>query len=79
MPSREVGFNLSLRVENSQILEDLARVHSLSRLYRNLSPRTLTRDLNHLREQRLIALAGDKISARVGLMTRFTVPGGESA
>ncbi len=78
MPSREVGFNLSLRVENGQILEDLARIHALAGLIRAF-PQDADAGLNHLREQRLIALAGDETSARVDLMTRFTVPGGESA
>lgn len=76
---RQLCFLTELPTAPVSLKELRAGVHPLSRLYRNLSPRTLTRDLNYLREQRLIALTGDEISARVDLMTRFTVSGGESA
>ena len=46
--------------------------HSLSRLYRNVSTRTLTRDINYLKEIDLIAADGDELTARVDLMTQFT-------
>ena len=46
--------------------------HPLSRLYRNVSTRTLTRDINYLKEIDLIAADGDELTARVDLMTQFT-------
>ena len=47
--------------------------HPLSRLYRNVSTRTLMRDVNFLKEQDLIVAEGDELRARVDLMTQFTV------
>ena len=46
--------------------------HHLSRLYRRVTPRTLSRDINSLRELDLIVIEGDEISANLELMTRFT-------
>ena len=46
--------------------------HPLSRLYRNVSTRTLTRDINFLKEQELIVAEGDELRARIDLMTQFT-------
>lgn len=44
----------------------------LARLYRHVTQRTLARDLNFLKEQNLVNLAGDELRARVDLMTQFT-------
>ena len=44
----------------------------LARLYRGVTQRTLSRDLNYLREQNLVSLVGDELRARVDLMTQFT-------
>ena len=44
----------------------------LARLYRGVTQRTLSRDLNYLREQDLVSLAGDELRARLDLMTQFT-------
>ena len=44
----------------------------LARLYRGVTQRTLSRDLNYLREQNLVSLAGDELRARLDLMTQFT-------
>ena len=46
--------------------------HPLSYLYRNVSSRTLARDVNWLKEQQLIAVEGDELRARIDLMTDFT-------
>ena len=46
--------------------------HQLSRLYRNVTPRTLARDINALKEQNLIVANGDEIRANLELMTQFT-------
>ena len=44
----------------------------LAALYRGVTQRTLTRDLNYLKEQNLVSLDGDELHARVDLMTQFT-------
>ena len=44
----------------------------MSSLYRNVTNRTLSRDIKSLREQNLVMLEGDELRARVDLMTRFT-------
>ena len=47
--------------------------HPLSRLYRRVSSRTLSRDINSLRQLDLIVVEGDEIRANLDLMTRLTV------
>ena len=44
----------------------------LARLYRGVTQRTLSRDINYLKEQNLIIQVGDELQARVDLMTQFT-------
>ena len=44
----------------------------LAALYRDVTQRTLTRDLNYLKEQNLVVLVGDELRARLDLMTQFT-------
>ncbi len=46
--------------------------HHLSRLYRRVSSRTLSRDINSLKDLDLIVIEGDEIRANLELMTRFT-------
>ena len=46
--------------------------HPMSRLYRNVTARTLARDINALKEQDLIIVDGDEVRANLELMTRFT-------
>ena len=46
--------------------------HTLSRLYRSVTARTLSRDINALKEQNLIVVTGDEVRANLELMTRFT-------
>jgi hypothetical protein len=48
--------------------------HELSHLYRNLSPKTLSRDLNFLKQRKLIIVEGDELRANLDIMTRFTPP-----
>ena len=45
----------------------------LSRLYRRVTSRTLSRDINSLRQLDLIVVEGDEIRANLDLMNRFTV------
>lgn len=47
--------------------------HPLSRLYRNVTTRTLMRDINFMKEQGLIVAEGDLLKARVDLMSRYTI------
>ena len=44
----------------------------LASLYRGVTQKTLARDLNYLKEQNLVSIAGDELRARVDLMTQFT-------
>ena len=44
----------------------------LTALYRGVTQRTLTRDLNFLKERDLIVQEGDELRARLDLMTQFT-------
>ena len=46
--------------------------HSLSRLYRNVTARTISRDINALKQENLIAVSGDEVRANLDLMTQFT-------
>ncbi len=48
--------------------------HGLARLYRRLTPKTLSRDINFLKEHELIIVEGDKLRANIDLMTRYTPP-----
>ena len=46
--------------------------HHLSRLYRRVTSRTLSRDINSLKDLDLIVIEEDEIRANLELMTRFT-------
>lgn len=46
--------------------------HPMSSLYRNVTARTLSRDINALKQQGLIIVVGDEIHANLELMTQFT-------
>ena len=46
--------------------------HPLYSLYRNVTTRTLMRDISFLKEQNLVIVEGDELSARLDLMTKFT-------
>ncbi len=46
--------------------------HSLSRLYRSVTTRTLMRDINYLKQENLVIAEGDEVRANLELMTRFT-------
>ena len=48
--------------------------HPLSRLYHNLTTKTLSRDINFLKQHELIIVEGDELRANVDLMTRYTPP-----
>ena len=73
-PAGERQFRLVTMMANSPVsLKELrSGGHPLSRLYRNVSTRTLARDINFLKEQELIEADGDELRARIDLMTQFT-------
>jgi Fic family protein len=48
--------------------------HELSYLYRNVTSRTLSRDINFLKTHDLITVSGDELAANLDVMTRFTPP-----
>jgi Fic family protein len=48
--------------------------HTLSRLYRALTTKTLSRDINFLKQRELIIVDGDKLRANLDIMTRYTPP-----
>ena len=47
--------------------------HQLSRRYRGVTTKTLSRDLNYLRERKLVVIEGDILKANLAVMTGFTV------
>lgn len=48
--------------------------HPLSGLYHNLTTKTLSRDINFLKECELIIVEGDELRANLDIMTRYTPP-----
>jgi len=48
--------------------------HTLSSFYRNVTTRTLSRDLNFLKQHELIIVEGDELRANLDIMTRYTPP-----
>jgi len=44
----------------------------LSALYKNVTPKTLTRDINSLKQQQLVLLDGDELNANLEIMTSYT-------
>lgn len=48
--------------------------HTLSRLYRELTTKTLSRDINFLKERQLVIVDGDELRANLDIMTRYTPP-----
>ena len=69
---RQLRFLIGLS-DNPVSLRDLrSGIDPLSALYRNVTSRTLTRDINSLRQQNLVIAVGDELRANLELMTRFT-------
>lgn len=70
-PARERQWRFINELSNGPVsLPELrSGVHPLARLYRRVSPRTLTRDLQYLQESNLIVIDGDEIRARIDLFT----------
>ena len=69
---RQLNFLIGLSNGSVSLRELRSGRHTLSHLYRNVTTRTLTRDINALKRENLIIADGDEICANLGLMTRFT-------
>ncbi len=68
---RQLRFLIGLGDKSVSLRELRSGGHPLSRLYRKVSTRTLTRDINYLKQQALIIAEGDELRANLELMTRF--------
>lgn len=69
---RQLRFLTQLSGQAASLREIRSGGHPLSALYRNVTTRTLMRDLNYLKENGLVVLDGDEIKAALHLMTQFT-------
>ncbi len=48
--------------------------HTLSRLYHKLTTKTLSRDINFLKEHELVIIDDDQLRANLDIMTLYTPP-----
>lgn len=48
--------------------------HTLSQLYHKLTPKTLSRDINFLKQHQLVIVEGDELRANLDIMTLYTPP-----
>ncbi len=69
---RQLRFLIAIARNPVSLKELRSGGHPLSRFYRNVTTRTLMRDISFLKEQNLIIAEGDELKARVDLMTQFT-------
>ena len=69
---RQLRFLIDLANEPVSSRDLRLGAHQLSRLYRGVTNRTLTRDINYLKQRDLIIVDGDEIRANLDLMTQFT-------
>ena len=70
---RQLNFLISLSNGPVSLRELRSGRHPLAYLYRRLTTRTLTRDINTLKQENLIVADGDELRANLDLMSRFTV------
>lgn len=70
---RQLRFLTGLSGQTVNIRDVRSGLHPLSSLYRNVTTRTLMRDINYLKECGLIVIEGNRVSAALELMTQFTV------
>jgi len=68
---RMYHFLLGLAEEPVSLTALRRRGHPLSQLYRGVTPKTLSRDLNFLRSSGLIIIDGNEIRANLGVMKQF--------
>ena len=70
---RQLSFLIGLSNNSASLKALRSGEHPMSRLYRNVTTRTLSRDINVLRQEELIVVTGDEIRANLELMSQFTV------
>ena len=68
---RQLRFLTNLAGESITLKDLRSGGHPISRHYRNVTPRTLARDINALKQQELIIIDGDEVRANLELMTGF--------
>ncbi|MFC1949793.1 Fic family protein [Chloroflexota bacterium] len=74
-PSGQRMFYFLLQlVEPVSIKELKSGKHKLSGFYEDLSPKTLSRDLNFFQKHKLVIVDGDKLLPNISAMTRFIPP-----
>jgi len=71
---RMLYFLLTLGEEPVSLTALRRGEHKLSRLYRNLTSKTLSRDLEFFRKQELVVIEGDELRTNLDIMTRYTPP-----
>jgi Fic family protein len=71
---RMLHFLLGLGREPVSLKALRSGKHKSSRLYRNLTAKTLSRDLNFLKQHELIVVEGAELRANLDIMTRYTPP-----
>ena len=70
---RQLSFLIGLSNNSASLKALRSGEHPMSRLYRNVTTRTLSRDINVLKQEELIVVTGDEIRANLELMSQFTV------
>ena len=70
---RQLHFLTELSDETVSLRDLRSGVHRLYYLYRDVTTRTLMRDINYLKEHGLIIVDGDELRATLEYMTQFTV------
>lgn len=69
---RQLRFLTDLAGESVTLNAIRSGGNPMSRLYRNVTVRTMARDMNALKQQELIIIDGDEVRANLELMTGFT-------
>ena len=70
---RQLSFLIGLSNNSTSLKALRSGEHPMSHLYRNVTTRTLSRDINVLKQEKLIVVTGDEIRANLELMSQFTV------
>ena len=69
---RKSQFLMGLGADTVSLRELRRGDHRLSSFYRDVTPKTLARDLNFLEERDLVVIEGDDLRANLEVMTQFT-------
>ena len=69
---RQLSFLIGLSNNSTSLKALRSGEHPMSRLYRDVTTRTLSRDINVLKQEGLIIVTGDEIRANLELMSQFT-------